>query len=293
MPKQLKLIHLVILLILSVFAFSTHSVASQKDDLLKVHFFDIGQGDAIFIESPSGQQVLIDGGPDDKILSKLGDVLPFWDRDLDMVILSHSHFDHYNGLIGVLERYDILNIMEAKKEAEEAGLSVGFSTWKDIVKKEVTNNIEPIAGKTLDLGGGVQLIVMHPLDESVARDKSKNVHDDMVVVMLKYNHFRAMLTGDMEDEIERRLILVGEDIDADVLKIGHHGSKTSSSEGFLSAVSPRVGIIQVGAKNRYGHPAPEVLERLENYDIKYYRNDLNGDVKLISDGENYLISTEK
>ena len=102
-----------------------------------------------------------------------------------------------------------------------------------------------------------------------------------------------MLTGDMEDEVERHLIVAGEDLDADVLKVGHHGSKTSSSESFLSAVSPQLAVISVGAKNRYGHPAADVLDRLSNYGIKYYRTDLNGDVKLISDGTNYSISAEK
>ena len=102
-----------------------------------------------------------------------------------------------------------------------------------------------------------------------------------------------MLTGDMEARIERRLIMAGYNLDSDVLKVGHHGSKTSSSEEFLSAISPEVAIIQVGEKNRYGLPTPEILKRFDDYDIKYYRNDLNGDIKLTSDGINYLISTQK
>ena len=292
MPKQLKLTHLVIVLCLSVFAFSTHGIASSKDGLLKVYFFDIGQGDAIFIETPAGKQILVDGGPDNKVLSKLGEVMPFWDKDLDLMVLSHPHFDHYNGLIEVLGRYDVENLIEAGEEAEEKGESVGFSSWREAVEKENINKIEPIAGKMIDLGEGVQLIVLHPF-ESVAGEKIKNVHDDIVAVMLKYGEFEVVLTGDMEYEVERKLIMAGENLEADVLKVGHHGSKTSSSEAFLAAVSPEVAVIQVGAKNRYGHPAKEVLERLENYDIKYYRNDLNGDVKLVSDGINYLISTEK
>ena len=99
-----------------------------------------------------------------------------------------------------------------------------------------------------------------------------------------------MLTGDMETKIERRLIMEGYDLDSDVLKVGHHGSKTSTSEEFLSAVSPEVAVIQVGAKNRYGHPSPEILNRLENSDIKYYRNDIDGDIKLVSDGTDFTIS---
>lgn len=288
MSKQLKLIHLVTLLCLSVFAFSTNSIASQKDGLLKIYFFDIGQGDGIFIESPSGKQVLIDGGPDNKILSKLGEVMPFYDRDIDMIIASHPHADHIVGLMDVLSRYNVKNIIEAK----ESYNSSEFRSWVDAVKNENANNIEAITGKIIDLGDGVTLTILHPF-ELVIGDNPKNPHDDDVVVMLKYGELEVMLTGDMETKVERRLIVAKEDLDADVLKAGHHGSKTSSSEEFLSAVSPEIAIIQVGAKNRYGHPSPEVLERFENYGIKYYRNDINGDIKLTSDGRSYLILSQK
>lgn len=284
MWKQLKLIHLVILLSLFVFTFSTHSIASQKDGLLKIHFFDIGQGDAIFIESPSGHQVLIDGGPDNKVLSKLGEVMPFYDKDIDIVVASHPHADHIVGLMNVLERYDVKNIVEAK----ESYNSSEFKAWQDAVAKEGAENIEAVAGKVVDLGDGVSLTILHPF-ESVADDNPKNPHDDVVVAMLKYGQLEVMLTGDMEAKVERRLILAGEDLDSDVLKVAHHGSKTSTSEEFLSATTPEVAVFQVGAKNRYGHPAPEVLNRLENFGIKYYRNDTDGDIKLVSDGVNYQI----
>lgn len=290
--RQLKLTHFVTFLILSVFALSTHSYANQRDGLLKVYFFDVSQGDAIFIESPSGYQLLIDGGPDNKILSKLGEVMPFWDKDIDMVIATHPHADHIVGLIDVFNRYEVENIIEAK----ETYNSSEFRAWREAVKKEGANEIEAVAGlpragrggKVIDLGDGVTLTILHPF-ESVADDNPKNPHDDVVAVMLKYGELEVMLTGDMEEKIERRLIMEGYDLDSDVLKVGHHGSKTSTSEEFLSAVSPDIAIIQVGAKNRYGHPAPEVLERLEKYDIKHYRNDLDGDIKLISDGLNYKV----
>ncbi|MDP3696932.1 MAG: ComEC/Rec2 family competence protein [Candidatus Taylorbacteria bacterium] len=284
--RKLSIIHLVILLCLSVFAFSTYGIASQKDGLLKVYFFDIGQGDAIFIETPSGFQLLIDGGPGNKVLSKLGEVMPFWDKDIDVVVASHPHADHIVGLMDVLERYEVKNIIEAK----ESYSSSEFKAWEEAVKNENANNIEAIAGKVVELGDGVTLTILHPF-KSVAGDNPKNPHDDVVVAMLKYGELEVMLTGDMETKVERRLILEGYDLDSDVLKIAHHGSKTSTMEEFLSAVSPDVAVIQVGAKNRYGHPTPEVLNRLENFGIKYYRNDINGDIKLVSDGLNYQILT--
>src|SRR3989344_1826726 len=117
MPSWKKAM-LVLLGTAAVFIWSV-ALEGQRDGLLKVYFLDIGQGDSIFIETPSGLQFLIDGGPDNKVLSKLGEVMPFWDRDLDLIVLSHPHFDHYNGLIAVLERYDVENIMEAREDADE------------------------------------------------------------------------------------------------------------------------------------------------------------------------------
>src|SRR3989338_1070378 len=105
--RKFSLIHLVIILCLSIFVFSTHSIASSKDGLLKIYFFDIGQGDAIFIEAPNGNQVLIDGGPDNAVVQKLGEIMPFYDRDIDLVVLTHSDADHVAGLIEVLERYEV------------------------------------------------------------------------------------------------------------------------------------------------------------------------------------------
>lgn len=282
--RKLSLAHLVILLCLSVFAFSTHSIASQKDGLLKIYFLDIGQGDAIFIETPSGRQMLVDGGPNNKVLSKLGEVMPFYDKDIDVVVASHPHADHIVGLMDVLERYEVKNIIEAK----ESYNSSEFRSWEEAVKNEKANNIEAVAGKVIDLGDGTTLTILHPF-ESVVGDNPKNPHDDGVVALILYGELEVMLTGDMEAKVERRLILTGEDLDSDILKVGHHGSKTSTTEEFLSAVSPEVAIIQVGAKNRYGHPSPEVLNRLENSGIKYYKNDTDGDIKLISDGLNYQI----
>lgn len=288
--RQLKLIHLVTLLCLFVFAYSTNSIASQKDGLLKIYFLDIGQGDAIFIETPSGFQLLIDGGPGNKVLSKLGEVMPFYDKNIDLVVMTHPDADHATGLLGVLERYYVENVVYSDIVIDKAL----YNAWEEAVVKENSNIIDPFAGKTIELGDGATLNFVYPLESIAGKTvKEGETNNGSAVVMLKYGGLEVLLTGDLETKGERALILQNIDIDADVLKVGHHGSKTSSSEAFLSAVSPEVAVIQVGAKNRYGHPSPEVLERLENYGIKVYRNDLGGDIKLISDGINYLISAEK
>ena len=282
--RQLKLIHLVIFLCLSVFAFSTYSTAQEKDGLLKVYFFDVGQGDAIFIETPNGNQVLIDGGPDNKVIQELAKVMPFYDKEIDVVVLTHPHADHVAGLIEVLERYDVNNILQAKEDYNSPVVPV----WEKVVRDESANDIEAISGNVVDLGNGATLTIIHPF-VSVAGTLLKNPHDAIVVTILKYGDFEVVLTGDMEAKVERRLMLEGYDLKSDILKVGHHGSKTSTTSEFLTAVTPEVAFIQVG-KNRFGHPTREVLDRLENFGIKYYRTDLDGTVKVISDGESFAIS---
>jgi competence protein ComEC len=288
MPRQLKLVHFATLLILSVFAFSTNSIASQKDGLLKIHFLDVGQGDSIFVETPSGRQVLIDGGPGNIVLSRLGEVMPFFDKTIDIVVMTHPDADHASGLIDVIKRYNVENVVFSNivnnKEL--------YKSWKEAVSDEGANIIDSVLGNVIDLGDGANLTIVYPL-ESIAGKEIEKTNDNSAVLILKYGELEVLLTGDIETKGERAMLLENVNINADVLKIGHHGSKTSTSEEFLSAVSPEVAVIQVGAKNRYGHPTEEVLERLENYDINIYRNDLNGDIKLVSDGVNYLISSQK
>ena len=303
MNRQFKLIHLVILLCLSVFTFSTYSIASQKDGLLKIYFFDIGQGDAIFIETPNGNQVLIDGGPDNAVIHKLGETLPFFDKSIDLVVLTHSDADHITGLIEVLTRYEVENIVYSNIVRK----SSLYNAWQEAVAKEGTGVIDPVGGlsrgrsaelsrspgrggKVLDLGNGVTLTILHPAESLTGKIMSK-VNNESVVLMLKYGETEILLTGDIEAKAERQIILNSADLNADILKVAHHGSKTSTSAEFLSAVNPQITVIQVGAKNRYGHPTKEVLKRLDDYGIKYYRNDVDGDIKVVSDGQRYQIIT--
>lgn len=284
MSKQLKLIHLVIVLYLSIFALSTRSYTNQKDGLLKIYFFDVGQGDAIFIEAPNGNQVLIDGGPDNKVIQRMGEAMPFYDKEIDMVVLTHSDADHITGLIEVLERYEVENIVYSNIVRKSAL----YEAWQEAVVKEGANIIDPVAGKVIDLGSGVILSMTHP-GESLAGKVLEKTNNESVVIMLKYGEVETLLTGDIEARAERQIILSGTNLDADILKVAHHGSKTSTTEEFLYDVSPQVAVIQVGAKNRYGHPTSEVLKRLEEYDIKYYRTDVDGDIKVISDGQSFQV----
>ncbi|OGN01449.1 MAG: hypothetical protein A3I26_00985 [Candidatus Yanofskybacteria bacterium RIFCSPLOWO2_02_FULL_43_10] len=280
--RQLKLVHLVTILCLSVFAYSTNSIAGQKNGLLKIYFFDIGQGDAIFIETPNGNQVLIDGGPDNKVLQELAQVMPFYDREIDVVVLTHPHADHVAGLIEVLERYEVKNIVQAKEDYNSPVVPV----WQDAVKNEKANEIEAIAGKTIELGNDVVLKIIYP-KESLEGQTVKNPNNSSVVMMLDYKNTEIFLVGDIEAKAEKELL--NDDIDADILKVGHHGSKTSTTVNFLEKISPQVAFIQVGAKNRYSHPSLEVTQRLEGFGIRYHRTDLDGHMEVITDGETFQV----
>jgi competence protein ComEC len=283
--RKFSFFHLILFVVLCVFAWSTYSSASQKDGLLHIYFLDVGQGDAIFIETPNGNQVLIDGGPDGSILSQLSQVMPFYDKDIDLLVASHPHSDHIAGLVDVLNRYEVKSFLEA----EEGYDSSIFRAMKEAIANEGLQEIEAISGKVIDLGSGVTLTVLYPF-KSAQGISTKEAHEYMVVTLLKYNNFEMLLTGDMEDEVERQLIAKGINLDIDVLKVGHHGSKTSTSEDLLRATTPEVAIIEVGEGNKYHHPTPLILTRLENFKIPYYRTDLDGMIRLVSDGEVFKIN---
>lgn len=249
---------------------------------LLVSFFDIGQGDSIFIETPNGNQILVDGGPGDKILAKLGQALPFWDRSIDAVIATHPDSDHIGGFPGVLSRYDIDFFIEPGAESTNA---VGQELEKIVREKKIKKTLAR-RGMKLILDENAYLLILFP-DRDVSR---MDTNDASIVAKLVYGDTSFLFTGDSPKKMEEYLVFLDKkSLDADVLKAGHHGSKTSSSEEFLKAVSPRVAVIQVGRKNRYGHPQQEVLDRLAAVGTGVLRNDLDGDIQISSDGNGFTI----
>lgn len=254
----------------------------EKHRQFSITFFDIGQGDAIFIETPNANQVLIDGGPGDRILAKLGHALPFWDRSIDLLILTHPHADHLDGLLAVLKRYDIGMVLET-------GVSHSipeYSEWHEFLKRRNVPVTSAHRGQRVWLSGSAYLDIFAPF-EDFEGEAPKNIHDAMVVAKLIHASTTVLLTGDAEKPLEYRLLFSGTDLRADILKIGHHGSKTSTAEEFLRAVGPKVAVISVGRKNRYGHPHQDVLGRLWQFGITLFRTDTDGDVSLVSDGKTW------
>ena len=255
---------------------------SAPDGRLHVFFLDVGQGDAIFIRTPDGGQILVDGGPSpEELLEGLGDVMPFWDRSLDLVVLTHPDADHMIGLLALSDRYRIERVLETQLAQDDAAWNHARGT---------TQSERMIAGPGMMLrAGDVMLTVLSPAVGGDGLNPGDNATS--LVLRLDYGNTSVLLTGDAPQEVEAEMLRIGQPVDADILKVGHHGSNGSSSEAFIAAVSPAYAIIQVGADNSYGHPAPAVLDRLDG--IEVLRTDRNGRVEAISDGITWQVETQR
>lgn len=254
------------------------------DGRLHVMFLDVGEGDATFIQTPSGRQVLIDGGPSASVLlSQLGRRMPFWDRSLDVVVLTHPGASHLTGLLSVLERYRVDTIIFRAMEVESAA----YDRWQQLVEVEGAAVYQGEAGLRLVFDEGVELAVVHPGAELESRDVNSNA----LVTRLAYGSISVLLAGDIEAEVERQLVAGGAPLRSTVLKVAHHGSCASTTSEFLEAVAPQVVIIGKGADNRFGHPCEEVLERL--VDVAVYRADERGVVEVVSEGVQIWVETER
>jgi competence protein ComEC len=251
-------------------------VYSLSQQFLEVTFFDVGQGDSIFIETQQLHQILIDGGPGSTVSEKLSEEMPFWDRTIDLVILTHPERDHMTGLLDVLKRYKVENILWTGIVRDTAE----FEKWQELIDKEKANIV--IAESSLNIGFGKSgyIDILSP-SESLEGKEFKDSNDTSVVARLVFGENSFLFTGDITKSVE--LSLLGLDIDSDVLKVAHHGSKTSSTPEFIGKVSPEIAVIQVGKDNSYGHPHSETLETLKKYGIDILRTDTEGDIKLVSD----------
>lgn len=269
---------------------------------VKVWFLDVGQGDAQFLDFADGNQVLIDGGPNGKILQGLGKAMPFYDRDIDLMILTHPHKDHIFGLIEVLKRYKVEKII-----LSEVGFETSFYREFLAIAREKNIPLEYLGdGDEIKIGEFVEFDFLSPqkIDENknfTAENESfgakgQGLNDSSLVSKFIYGNNAILFTGDAGVNIEKQIMAKGYNIKSDILKVGHHGSKYSSSEEFLRAVSPEYAVIQSGAENKYGHPTEQTLSRLAAIGLpaqagaKILRNDLNGDILFESNGDNFKLN---
>jgi len=257
---------------------------SSQAGRLEVTVLDVGQGDAILIETPGGRNVLVDGGPGRAVLRGLGDEMAWRDRSIDLVVLTHAQADHATGLLDVLGRYDVRRIVTSPSGDN----SLIERTLTRAASGEGAAIERVTAGTSFDLGDGVRLDVLSPpagADGAAGNDAS-------IVLRLVWRDVSFLLTGDIEANTEEALVESGIDLRATVLKVAHHGSKTSSTAAFLDAVRPPVAVVSSGAKNRFGHPALEVVDRLDDY-ADIYNTGTNGAVHFETDGRRLWIETER
>lgn len=251
--------------------------SEEVSPFVQVHFLDVGQGDAAFIQTPSGVQVLIDGGRDGTVLRELSKVLPLWDRTLDMVVGTHPDMDHIGGLIDVLSYYEVGTILttENKGESSEAEL------YTQLVAEEKAEIIYARRGQEFTLDASTTLRVLFP--ETDPQKLESNTSS--IVVQLVHGSSTFLFTGDSPKSIEEYLVLVeGEHLQSDVLKVGHHGSRTSTSELFLDEVRPDYAVISAGKDNSYGHPHVEVTDALFNARVEILETAQEGSISFLSDG---------
>ncbi|MFW6174686.1 MAG: DNA internalization-related competence protein ComEC/Rec2 [Chloroflexota bacterium] len=271
------------------------AVMQSSRNELTVTFYETGRGDAILVQTPGGRQVLIDGGQDGThAASSVGDTLPFWDRQLDAVMLSHPDADHVGGLPAVLDRHDVPVVIKSAEESPSAAFQEWSTRLREMRHAQGLRVIEPTAGLTVELGEMTRLEVLRSgRPENAPADWSRN--DSSTVVRVEHGEVSFLLTGDITRRAERRLLQSGRPVVADVLKLPHHGSDTSSSRPFLEAVSPRVVVVTAGTDSRFDHPAPAVVRRMEENlpDVPVLLTRDRGDIEFRTDGKRLTVHSER
>ena len=250
----------------------------NNDGLLTVAFLDVGQGDAIYIKTPDGIQMLIDGGPDSSILRELGKQIPFWDRTIDVVLATHPDKDHIGGLVDVLARYEVANIVRTENDSDTAVSSAFiFSSDEESAALQTVK-----AGEVIKLGASTTLTIYSPTGD-VSNWESNT---SSIVAKLKYGEIEFMLTGDAPVGIEDYLAKTyGRELKSEVLKLAHHGSKTSTGDAFLKSVAPELAVVSASLDNSYGHPHAEVIDRVESKGIEVLSTAKLGAIVFKSDGQ--------
>ena len=255
--------------------------AATPSGVLTVAVLDVGQGDSMYIESPTGQQLVIDGGPGSALLQALPDVMPMGDRSLNAIVETHPDADHISGFIELLARYSVALFIKPGIEKDTA---TARALEQEVADKKIPTYIAR-RGMWLELGGGAEFRILYP-DRDVSHTTKTN--DGGVVARLVYGKTTVLFMADVSSAVESRLVLLdGAGLKSDILKVAHHGSKYSSASAFLSSVSPASAIISVG-KNSYGHPTDQALSRLEAYSGEILRTDQAGTIVFVSDGENFV-----
>ena len=312
--KKITLATIVLLLAANMAVWHAVYTENQRKELT-VAFLDIGQGDAIFIEAPNGNQIIVDGGPNSKILHELGKLMPWYDKTIDMIVVTNPDKDHVAGFTDILKRYKVSYLIESGTQNK----SLIHNTVQELAREKGVEKVTARRGMEIFLDeesdNQVVLTVLFP-DKDVSKEKP---NDGSIVMRLKYGETEVMLMGDAPISVEKHILsfteaklgarsdiaatgpkesnarsgqeLLDTELESDILKIGHHGSKTSTSEEFVRAVNPSYAVISSGKENKYGHPHEETLVTLAKFSqfpLKILRTDEAGTIVMKSDGKNFV-----
>lgn len=267
-----KVLFFTILLITFIYLVWSYQIYFKSGNF-RLIFFDVGQGDSSLIVTPGGQTILIDGGPDKKVLRGLGSVLPFWRRTIDLLVITHAHDDHIIGLIEVSRRYQIRSILYNNLDFDTPALS-------SLLKITQNNKIKMIkaqTGMSFNFDNNCILSVLASNQEI-----QKNENDYSIVTKFNCLGKNVLSSGDAGIAIENNLLNQGLDLKTDIFKISHHGSASANSLQFLEAIKPQVVVISVGENNKFGHPTPLILDRLNSLSVDIYRTDINSQLEFLA-----------
>ena len=251
---------------------------------LKIHFIDVGQGDSTLIITPHNKTILIDGGGSSNSDYDVGKntLLPYiLDRGIkkiDIIIISHFDDDHVGGLFYILKEIKVEKVIIGKQFEN----CENYEKFMEIVKEKNIKVIEVKSGNRIKIEKNLYIDILWPTDKEITENVLNN---NALVFKLNYKDFSILFTGDIEEVAEKKILKLYSKsekiLKADILKVAHHGSKTSSTEEFLDLVKPKIALIGVGKNNKFGHPNEEILERLEDLNCKIFRTDLNGEISIV------------
>jgi competence protein ComEC len=255
--------HIILLLLLQLLLYQVFWLTNNK---ASVSVLDVGQGDAILIQTPEYKNILVDAGPDGKVIDELGKKLGFFDKDIDLFVLTHPHSDHFAGFFDVIQKYNVKRIAMTGVSAEDPL----YAEFLSQIKTLGIPVLFPASDKDMQIGRDLFLDFIYPFaGESLIGQQASNANNTSVVIKLTdKNGPLAMFMGDAENNLEREILLSGQDISANILKLGHHGSRTATSDAFLQAVSPETTVISAGKDNQFGHPHAETMEKIKDLDVR-------------------------
>lgn len=280
MKAKLYILTLSLVFLFGLFVFQS---LKHADGRLHVVFCNIGQGDGIFIRTPQGSDIVVDGGPDETILKCLEKHMPFWDRDIELVFATHPDADHITGLESILKSYTVKSFNTSQK-------SKGTAVFRRINALIESNHVlfrYLVKDDVYRISDGVEIKTYWPTQEYVSSDINGKLDTNSfsLVQVVQFGNFKTLLTGDIEFEILDKLFASG--LTIDIFKLPHHGSKTGVDAQTFELIKPSLSIISAGKNNRYHHPSPQVLELLKKFGLQYKNTAEVGEVEIVSDGKSY------